>query len=66
MYVLIGKTCNTVLMNYNRFFSEDILHVVVLYYYRCKEMEAIFSGVAAVVMTGGKASKAYISIQGVL
>ena len=49
-------------MNYNRFFSEDILHVVVLYYYRCKEMEAIFSGVAAVVMTGGKASKAYISI----
>ena len=63
MYVcILGKTCNTVLMNYNRFFSEDILHVVVLYHYRCKEMEAIFSGVAAVVMTGGKASKAYISI----
>ena len=61
MYVLIEKTCNTVLMNYNRFFSEDILHLV-LYHYRCKEMEAIFSGVAAVVMTGGKASKAYISI----
>ena len=41
-------------MNYNRFFfSEDIVGARK----KRKEMEAIFS--AAVVMTGGKASKAH-------